>query len=303
MDKIFEELLTKETLSGDELGLSIIKNDILIYSGKNEDAMSQEIFDTLVQKIEKVEDAETLECYVQLQAFIQRSQAMANAFNQQAQNGCCRLMMYLTQSQQVEHARKLIEDLPMIMTETQYRKMTSPDRAARRRGVAIVAEGFPCRPKCLDENDHFINPEIDCFQEMMSLENIEKFREKINYFREDLLISGLKKHLAYNELYRLIGERMGMPEFEVFCVESDTVLGQVEEMNKQRLAFESELSRDGKVYKNRKRILNDVFTLIDIKKLYPSEEKKNEVRHMMDDISSFRYKLDMMAEILASDKE
>jgi len=302
MNKEFELLLSKDTLSGDELGMCLIKNDILLYSGSNEETLDQETLDMLVQKIETVEEAEVLECYVQLRSFVQRSQAIANAFNQQAQNGCCRLLMYMTQSQQVEHARKLIENLPIIMTETQYKEMPTPGRIARMRGVAIVAEEFPCRPKCLDMNDYFIEPEIDCFQEMMSLENTEGLKDKIRYFREDLLMSGIRKQLAFNELYRLIGERIGIPEFETFCVEADTVLDEIRGINSQRNAFEDELAGEGEEYENKKRILNDVFTLIDIDSLYPSESSIDKVRDMLKDISSFRYQLDSMADILVSGK-
>lgn len=297
------DLMKKETLSGEELGLCLIKNDILRYTGRSDQCLDQETLDSLVQKIQTVEDAEILECYVQLQSFVQRSQAIANAFSQQAQNGCCRLLMYMTQSQQVEHARKLIENLPIIMTETQYREMKPTGRIARMRGVAIVAEGFPCRPKCLDANDYFIEPEIDCFQEMMSLENIEKISDRIKYFREDLLISGLKKHLAYNELYRLVGERIGLPDFSVFCVESDTVISEIKNINAQRNDFENELAGEGEEYANKKRILSEVFIPIDTEKLFPSEENKDRVREMLKDISSFRFQLDAMAEILALDKE
>lgn len=91
------ETMKKDNISGEELGMYIIKNDIYTYSGikvdDNEYPISQENFNILLEKIDDVEDADVLECYVQLQAFVQRSQAMANAYNQQAQNGCCRILM------------------------------------------------------------------------------------------------------------------------------------------------------------------------------------------------------------------
>ena len=298
MNSKIESLLSAESISGEELGIEIIKSDISKYSGNTNDVLDQNTIDKLLQKITTVEDAETLECYIQLQEFVVRSQAMANAFNQQAQNGCCRLMMYMTQSQQVEHARKMIEDLPVIMTETQYSEMPAPGPIARLRGVAIIKNEFPCRPKCLDINDYFIKPEIDCFQEMMSLETIEKLKDKIKYFREELLLDGLRKHLAYNELYRLIAERINIPDFVSFCIESDTITDQIDEMNDQRRDFEKELAGEGEEYNNKMRILNEVFLYIDASDAYPSEKNINKVRKMLEDISSFKTGLNSMYEIL-----
>ena len=233
------EIMKKDSISGEELGMYIIKNDIYTYSGikvdDNEYPISQENFNILLEKIDDVEDADILECYVQLQSFVQRSQAMANAYNQQAQNGCCRILMYMSQANQVEHARKMIEYLPMIMTESQFRKMRNPGRIARMRGVAVVAENFPCRPGCLDVNDEFIPPEIDCFQEMASLEYIEKMKDRIEYFRKELMIPGVRYHLAYNVLYKLIAERINIDEFTVFCVDSGEIIEQINEINTEAL--------------------------------------------------------------------
>lgn len=297
------EIMNKETISGEELGLYIIKNDIYNYSGvkpdNNEYPVSQETLNELLEKIDNVEDADILECYIQLQAFVQRAQAMANAYNQQAQNGCCRILMYMAQAQQVEHARKMIEYLPMIMTETQFRKMKNPGKIARMRGVAVVAENFPCRPGCLDVNDEFIPPEIDCFQEMASLEYIEKMKDKIDYFRNELLIPGVKHHLAYNVLCELIAERISIDEFTVFCVDSSDITEQLKEINEKKNAFMSEIAGEGEEYENKVRILNQVFAHIDTESLYPVSEKISVVREMLSDISIFRTSPDMLIKILA----
>ena len=176
--------------------------------------------------------------------------------------------------------------------------MPAPGPIARLRGVAIIKNEFPCRPKCLDINDYFIKPEIDCFQEMMSLETIENLKDKITYFREDLLLDGLRKHLAYNELYRLIAERINIPDFVSFCIESDTITDQIDEMNDQRRDFEKELAGEGEEYNNKMRILGEVFLYIDVSDAYPSEKNIDKVRKMLEDISSFKTGLNSMYEIL-----
>ncbi len=291
-----------DSITGEELGLYLIKNDIFLYSGKKCDdniyPVNQERLNLMLDKICDIDDAEVLEDYVQLQNFVQRSQAMANAYNQQAQNGCCRIMMYMYQARQVERARKMIENLPVIMTESQFKKMRNPGKIARFRGVAVVAEKFPCRPKSLDINDEFIPPEIDCFQEMASLEYIENIKEKIDYFREELLINGVRRHLAYNTLYSLIAERIGVEEFNVFCIESDTILKQLAEINERRQRFNDEIAGEGEEYANKVRILREVFPPIDTEKLYPQKEKIEKVREKLSDTNIFRTSMDSLIEIL-----
>ncbi|MDO5559698.1 MAG: hypothetical protein Q4F95_08885 [Oscillospiraceae bacterium] len=310
MDSLLEQLKRKPAITGEELGLCIIRNDISIYSMQLHNVhestaplLDQEQLNSLLSKINSVEDADILECYVQLQSFVQRSQAMANAYNQQAQNGCCRLMMYMTQAQQVEHARKLIENLPIIMTETQFHEMKNPGKIARMRGVAVVANDFPCRPKCLDINDCFIEPEIDCFQEMMSLERTESMADKIRYFRDDLMKQGVRHQLAYNELYILISERIGLDEFTIFCIETDTIINQIKEMNSQRMDFENEIAGEGPEFDNKKRILSEVFEIIDIDSLYPEECNIEKVREKLKDIDVLRTSMDELISVLMGEQK
>ena len=192
------KILNKTHVTGEEVGKLLIYNDIHTYNrqiNKNNysgsSPLTQEVIDRLTEKIDTLEDADILECYVQLHNFVRYAQATSYAYNQQAQNGFCRLLMYMTQAQQVEHARKTLETLPMIMTEVQFLETPYFGSVARQRGVAIVANNLPCRPACLDSSDYFIEPELDCFQEMMSLEHAEEMADKIAYFRNDLLLSGL----------------------------------------------------------------------------------------------------------------
>ena len=300
------ELLKKDTVSGDEAGRLIICNDIHLYKKQvglhtEEELVTQANLDSLTERIKTIEDAEVLECYVQLQNFIQYAQAISYAYNQQAQNGLCRLLMYMTQAQQVEHARKMIEMLPMIMTETQFKEMPSPGPLARMRGVAIVANCFPCRPKCLDANDYFIEPEIDCFQEMMSLEHAESIADKIDYFRNDLLICGLRYQLAYNKLFELIAERINISEFTVFCTDAEELIGQIKDFNSQRTDFEDEIAGEGKEFENKKRILQNIFRPIDLDALLIPEEAIEEVRCRLKDIHVFRTSVHELLPILLSD--
>ncbi|WP_037292763.1 hypothetical protein, partial [Ruminococcus flavefaciens] len=234
--------------------------------------------------------------------FVKYAQAMSYAYNQQAQNGFCRLLMYMTQAQQVEHARRMIELLPMIMTETQFKEMRAPGELARLRGVAIVANNFPCRPKCLDVNDHFIEPEIDCFQEMMSLEHAETMQDKLSYFRNDLMLGGLRYQNAYNKLFELIADRIDIPEFTVFCTDTQELISQLKDLNRQREAMENEIAGEGEEYENKKRILSLIFRPIDLDELTISEEKIEIVRSELFDLSVFRTSMNELIKILLSDR-
>lgn len=299
------DLTAAENITGEDVGRLIIYNDVYAYSvqtGKHEcenfQYVTQETLDSLVEKINTCEDADILDCYVQLRYFIKNAQAMSYAYNQQAQNGFCRLLMYMTQAQQVEHARRMIELLPMIMTSSQFSEMRNPSELARLRGVAIVADNFPCRPKCLDAHDHFIEPEIDCFQEMMSLEHSETMEEKIEYFRNDLMIGGLKRQNAYNKLFELIAERIDIPEFTVFCTDTEELIRQIGEFNQQRFDMENEISGDGEEYENRKKILARIFRPIDLDEIKISEDAAEKVREKLDDIRIFRSDLSGLVKIL-----
>lgn len=309
MRSLLEEIMDESPVSGEKLGLCLILNDIAAYekqkdkAAESDDTISQEVLDELISRISTVEDAESFECYVQLQSFVQRAQAFAFAYNQQAWNGCSRLMMYMIQAQQVEHARKLIENLPIIMTETQYREMPPPGRIARQRGFALISNEFPCRPKCLTVEDYFIQPEIDCFQEMMSLENIEKMKDKIDYFRRDLLEDGIRRNLAYNRLCSLIAERTGLERFNVFCVDAAPLIEQINEMNDKFSAFHDEIAGEGEEYENKLRILDDVFGVIDTDAFCPDEADISRAREILTDLDSFRTSLDSLVELLAGKGE
>ncbi len=301
-----KELSERETVSGEDAGRLIIYNDICTYKNQigafcpdeEYEPVTQAVLDSLIEKIATVEEAEILECYVQLQNFVRYAQAVSFAYNQQAQNGFCRLLMYMTQAQHVEHARKMIEMLPIIMTESQFMEMEPPGALARLRGVAIVANNFPCRPKCLDAQDHFIEPEIDCFQEMMSLEHCGSMAEKIEYFRNSLMLDGLKYQTAYNKLFELIAERINIPEFTVFCTDVDELKKQIEKFNIQREDFAHEIAGEGGEYFNKLKILSDVFRPIKLAGLEPSEKAVEAVRRRMEDISVFRTSMNELVSIL-----
>ena len=301
-----KELSERETVSGEDAGRLIIYNDICTYKNQigalcpdeEYEPVTQAVLDNLIEKIDTIEEADILECYVQLQNFVRYAQAVSFAYNQQAQNGFCRLLMYMTQAQQVEHARKMIEMLPIIMTESQFMEMEPPGALARMRGVAIVANNFPCRPKCLDAQDHFIEPEIDCFQEMMSLEHCGSMAEKIEYFRNNLMLDGLKYQTAYNKLFELIAERINIPEFTVFCTDVDELKKQIEKFNLQREDFAHEIAGEGGEYFNKLKILNDVFRPVKLEGLEPSEKAVEKVRRCMKDISVFRTSMNELVSIL-----
>ena len=291
-----ERFLQAETISGDVLGRLILENDIRRYKqqlGIAEETDSvpvgQAQLDALTEKISTIEDAEALECYLALQNYIRYAQAISYAYNQQAQNGFCRLLMYMTQAQQIEHARYTLEMLPMIMTERQFREMPPPGRLARLRGVAIVAESFPCRPKCLDTNDYFVEPDLDCFQEMMSLEHAAEMSEKLEYFRNDLLLDGLRRQSAYNKLFELLAERLEMDAFKVFCTDISGITVQIEAFNAQLTDLQDELTGEGSLLEAKQEILDTVFRPIDLQAVTLSESAVSRLRDALQDLSIFRH--------------
>ena len=305
----YSELKDKKNITGEDVGRFIICSDICTYKAQKEgesfadaEPVTQEMLDELIEHIDTFDEADVLECYVQLQNFIKYAQAISYAYNQQAQNGFCRLLMYMTQAQQVEHARRMIELLPQIMTETQFSEMKNPGPLARLRGVAIVANNFPCRPKCLDEHDYFIEPEIDCFQEMMSLEHAETMADKIEYFRNDLMLDGLRYQNAYNKLFELIAERIDIPEFTVFCTDTSELIEQIAEFNKQREDMEDEIAGEGEEHANKKRILHEIFRPIELDELTISESAVEAVRERLDDIRVFRASMSELVNMLLPDR-
>ena len=179
----------------------------------------------------------------------------------------------------------------MIMTETQFRNMHAPGPIARLRGVAVVAESFPCRPKCLDTNDCFIEPELDCFQEMMSLEHCAEMAEKLEYFRNDLLLDGIRRQAAYNKLFELIAERLSMPGFTVFCTDVSGITDQIRKFNVQQAEMRDEIAGEGAPYTRKQEILQTVFRPIALEAVEFSAEAVAAVREQLHDLSVFRQPL------------
>ncbi|MBQ4534910.1 MAG: hypothetical protein IJA18_06890, partial [Ruminococcus sp.] len=113
-------------------------------------------------------------------------------------------------------------------------------------------------------------------------------------------LGGLKWQNAYNKLFELIAERIDIPEFTVFCTDTEDLYRQIGEFNQQRQDMENEISGEGEEYENRKRILARIFRPIDLDEINITEKAVDEVRKRMDDIRVFRNDLTELARILIS---
>ena len=136
----------------------------------------------------------------------------------------------------------------------------------------------------------------------MSLEHAETMADKIEYFRNDLMLDGLRYQNAYNKLFELIAERIEIPEFTSFCTDTSELLGQIAEFNAQQEAMEDEIAGEGLGYIKKKRILHEIFRPVDFSELDIPEEAVEAVRERLDDIRVFRTSMNELVRMLLPDR-
>lgn len=121
-----KSLLNKKKWKGEEIGKALILNLVNDFKHKSEPdhkpLFSQSDLDRMTASIESERDGKAYNAYINLYNGVLDGHNRSEANLQQAQNGYYRLLMYVTNAEQAENAKRVMEQFPVIMTEKQYKE-------------------------------------------------------------------------------------------------------------------------------------------------------------------------------------
>lgn len=165
-----------------------------------------------------------------------------------------------------------------------YEEEDSPHRIrARMNGVAILTPDSTTSFN-IDENGYYKEQPYrgiyGLFSSIEALAANEAIKAHIRVAREELLIPALKEVAAYYALLSLIGELYKIPELEEMKPDITFILDQVDALNGLILTLFSDLSGGNK---ERQALVKDLFPLIDLDAINPTEEAIEAAREKLTD--------------------
>lgn len=129
-------LLNKKKWKGAEVGKAIIANLVNDFRNRGERSdkplFTQADLDKMTAGFSGEVDGKAYNAYVELYNAMVELHNRSEALHQQAQNGYYRLLTYVTSAQQAEHARSILERVPVIMTQRQYKEAYAKKEAEAR---------------------------------------------------------------------------------------------------------------------------------------------------------------------------
>lgn len=131
-----KHLLNKKKWRGEEIGKALILNLVNDFKHKSDPnhkpLFSQSDLDRMTSSIDTERDGKAYNSYINLYNGVLDGHNRSEANMQQAQNGYYRLLMYVTNAEQAENAKRIMEQFPVIMTEKQYKETVEKLEAEKR---------------------------------------------------------------------------------------------------------------------------------------------------------------------------
>lgn len=141
-------------------------------------------------------------------------------------------------------------------------------------GIAIIKEDTP-NMHAIDDNGYYNNDIKGSIISLLhGLEGIMANDNDIRYItvaRERLLLPALKGLIAYDKLLELLAKEYGVSEIKGMQSDVESILGQVEALNELTLMLYKEVTGTGAEKENKRKIIKDLFPIVDLEALHPSE--------------------------------
>lgn len=153
-------------------------------------------------------------------------------------------------------------------------------------GIAIIKEDAP-NMHSIDENGYYNNDIKGSIISLLhGLEGIAANENDTHYItvaRERLLIPALKGLLAYDKLLELLAKEYGVSEIKGMQSDVKGILGQVEALNEVTLLLFKEVTGTAEEKEYKRKIIKDLFPIIDLEALHPSEAAISETTGYIED--------------------
>lgn len=156
-------------------------------------------------------------------------------------------------------------------------------------GIAIVRPSDILSSSYLiDENGDYKEPAnpLLTYGSLESLINDPESVAIIDIARAEIT-EGLRNTFAFNTLYELIAERIGIPDYNIFKTGCTNFIGQIEALNTLVILLYDRLTGTSEEIAAKREIIKRLFQPIDITALQPTQEAKEEVAEQLEDLKIF----------------
>lgn len=157
----------------------------------------------------------------------------------------------------------------------------------------------------IDEKGHYRHPyqgqgDNPFFKGVLALSKDEEEKQSIQYSREGMLIYSYRITLAMNLLFTLLGERLGIPELEIYTQDLEPIEGMIESFNMiiGTNLIQTSAIEDQEEKKRKTAIVHEVFPPIDLSKYQITEKNIDEAKKLLKDLSLIDYYIPRVVDIL-----
>lgn len=306
-----KRLLNKKSWTGRELGIIELTNMAVqfrqVTNGEEQKPIVEDgQLKKMVSGIKDRYQGRIFSGYISIHKWISVRFNIAQAQLQQAQLQYRTLKSFIDQAILAEDVFRYVEQLPIIMTEKQYKDAVaaadtvfSANRRAILNGIAIIrASDFVGRSLRIDENGYYVEPVIENSLPSYSLEAF--FTESEDYAinvdvvesSRKLLLSSYAYLMGYNYTLDRIAVIHDVPEIQIFKGNLAIMDERIDALNDlvptlYRRIKDTDYS-DKEVKERKLQVLQDFFQPIEYKALAIPEENKAEIDALITDFSAFK---------------
>jgi len=168
-------------------------------------------------------------------------------------------------------------------TEIDLTEGNIPARQCTSNGIAIIKEGtYSKKYAPIDKNGYYIDPHINhLLEKLTSLP--DSVKDAVRSTRKNLLEDGLRMTLAYNSLIDILMEVYATPELAHLKKDEARFNNILTAFNNLVMSIYENVWGTEEERKVQRDMLKDIYPVIDLDKLRPTEAKINEVKERIAD--------------------
>lgn len=303
-----EKILKKRTWTCEDAGRVELSNCLYVFEQTLSGEKEPEKLIDYNEFYAKAEPAITTEHvtysrYRKLYEWLSKNVNRAYAYVQQMNLHFNTLSDFLITAMAIEKTYCYISELPCIVTQKQYEKMTESEKnktnnsRAAKNGIAVLLPDENC--KCVDENGYYKPPKVLTELERFSLDGLfpesryfEHNKHQIKFSRK-VFVESYYYLLGYNKILDMIKDYYGIEHINAMQFEIDNSIEKIETLNTVICSLETIINEciyDDKEYQAKKiKALNDFFPLLDLEKLKLPQKILDIIEKSFEDFKAFRF--------------
>lgn len=302
-----EKLLKKKSWTGQELGRLAIANLMLGYqkvletNNPNEELpINQTDFDKMLRTLTEPTEGKIYNGYMAIHEWVTKIMQVAIAQEQQAQLQYNKLINVVKNATLAENIYQYVNKLPVIMTESQAKKLETQQNNIRaiENGIAIIKPGKFANN--IDEaTGYYIEPDIKNILANFSLESFfpehQNYEENVKELEDarELFTASVYFIKAFNICLDLIAGMYDIEEVKIAQAHVNFFEEKVAEFNQliNKLhghVADENYENDKTAQQKKLRVLENILYPIDLKRTAISKKRLEETREAMKNFKAFR---------------